>query len=94
MPTIEPVRRTAHIASQQTVDLTSRSAQKPTNDNTASLELPDISGMPMRDAVRRLHVAGFRLRVVGSGRVRTTEPRAGSVIASDVVVRVVGEGSQ
>jgi membrane peptidoglycan carboxypeptidase len=94
MPTVEPAQRATHLASLQSVDLTTGSSREPARNNPASLELPDISGMPMRDAVRRLHVAGFRLRVVGSGRVRTTEPRAGSVIASDVVVRVVGEGSQ
>jgi len=54
-------------------------------------ELPDISGMPMRDAVRRLHMEGFRVRIVGSGRVRETEPGAGVLVPRDGLVRVIGE---
>jgi cell division protein FtsI (penicillin-binding protein 3) len=53
--------------------------------------VPDVSGMPMRDGVRRLHTAGFRVRVVGSGRVRGTEPAAGTVLPGDVPIRVLGQ---
>jgi cell division protein FtsI (penicillin-binding protein 3) len=59
----------------------------------AAAVLPDISGMPVRDGVRQLHTAGFRLHVEGSGRVLYTEPAAGSMVPASVVVRVVGERS-
>jgi cell division protein FtsI (penicillin-binding protein 3) len=53
--------------------------------------LPDVTGMPMRDGVRRLHTAGFRLRLEGSGRVVGTVPEPGAEVAPGVVVRVIGE---
>jgi hypothetical protein len=53
--------------------------------------LPDVSGMPMRDGVRRLHTAGFQVRIEGSGRVLRTVPEAGESVGTDVVIRVVGE---
>jgi hypothetical protein len=55
--------------------------------------VPDVTGMPMRDGVRRLHAAGFRLRVEGSGRITATHPEPGSVARPSAVVRVIGEGS-
>jgi cell division protein FtsI (penicillin-binding protein 3) len=68
-------------------------ASAPTGRPTpaAARKLPDISGMPLRDAVRRLHSAGFRVRAVGSGRVRETEPAAGTQVRPKQLVRVVGE---
>jgi cell division protein FtsI (penicillin-binding protein 3) len=53
--------------------------------------LPDVSGMPMRDGVRRLHLAGFQVRPEGSGRVLRTVPEAGEEVPAGHVVRVVGE---
>jgi cell division protein FtsI (penicillin-binding protein 3) len=56
-------------------------------------ELPDIAGMSMRDGVRRLHAGGFRVKVIGSGRIRRTQPETGATIPANSVVRVVGERS-
>jgi beta-lactam-binding protein with PASTA domain len=56
--------------------------------------VPDVAGMPLRDAVRRLHAAGFQLRVEGSGRVLRTVPAAGAASARTTVLRVVGEASR
>jgi cell division protein FtsI (penicillin-binding protein 3) len=53
--------------------------------------IPDVAGMPMRDGVHRLHAAGFRLRLEGSGRVLRTVPEAGSAAAPGTLVVVVGE---
>jgi len=58
-----------------------------------TLSVPDVTGMPMRDGVHRLHSAGFRLRPEGSGRVQRTIPEAGAAVSSDGVIRVIGEGS-
>ena len=74
------------------VDLTADAVTRVAKAKTA-LPLPDITGMSMRDAVRRLHSAGFRLRVEGSGRVRQTVPSAGATVSSDAVVRLIGERS-
>lgn len=57
-------------------------------------EIPDVSGMPMRDGVRRLHESGFRLRVEGSGRVLRTVPAAGAKAEAASVIRVIaGDGA-
>jgi cell division protein FtsI (penicillin-binding protein 3) len=57
-------------------------------------EIPDVSGMPLRDGVRRLHESGFRLRVEGSGRVVRTVPAAGAKAEAASVIRVIaGDGA-
>ena len=56
--------------------------------------IPDVSGMALRDGVRRLHEAGFRLHLEGSGRVMRTVPAAGVEAAAGSVIRVVaGDGA-
>lgn len=60
-------------------------------DKTLSV-IPDVSGMPMRDGVRRLHEAGFRLHLEGHGRVLRTVPAAGAHVEPAAVIRVVGGG--
>lgn len=48
--------------------------------------VPDTRGMPLREAVRTLHGAGFRVRLVsGSG---TTAPAAGTLAAPGALVRL------
>ncbi|HEY2377180.1 MAG TPA: penicillin-binding transpeptidase domain-containing protein [Gemmatimonadaceae bacterium] len=49
--------------------------------------IPDIRGMPLRDAVLSLHNAGFHVRVV-SGTDGATDPAAGSVAPAGAVVRL------
>lgn len=50
---------------------------------TAQYQLPNVSGLSLRDAVRQLHASGFRVQAEGSGVVRAVSmPRAN-------VVRVV-----
>jgi cell division protein FtsI (penicillin-binding protein 3) len=55
--------------------------------------VPDVVGMSMRDGARRLHAAGFRIRIEGSGRVVRTVPEPGTHSATDAVVRLIGEVS-
>jgi cell division protein FtsI (penicillin-binding protein 3) len=55
-----------------------------------SQRVPDVSGMPMRDGVRTLHAAGFRVRVEGSGRIVRTVPAAGQMPVAETVIRVIG----
>jgi cell division protein FtsI (penicillin-binding protein 3) len=64
-------------------------------DGTAKREaavVPDVSGEPVRDAVRVLHAAGFSVRLEGSGEVVATEPAAGQQarLGRTVVVRARG----
>jgi hypothetical protein len=46
--------------------------------------------MGMRDGVRRLHEAGFRLHLEGHGRVVRTVPAAGAEARASDIVRVIG----
>ena len=41
--------------------------------------VPELSGLSMRDAVRRLHALGFQVRMQGAGTVTGTRPAAGAV---------------
>lgn len=54
--------------------------------------LPDVAGLPMRDAVHRLHAAGYHVRAEGSGIVRGSFPTAGEHVAAGTLVRIVGSG--
>jgi cell division protein FtsI (penicillin-binding protein 3) len=53
--------------------------------------VPDVRGRSLRDAAQALHAAGFRVRIVGSGRVVSSSPSAGVSSAGGAVVRIVAE---
>lgn len=48
--------------------------------------VPDVRALPLRDAVRALHQAGFRVRLVTTGRGTTPPP--GAVLAPGSIVRL------
>jgi membrane peptidoglycan carboxypeptidase len=52
--------------------------------------VPDVRGVAARDAVRSLHEAGLRPRMIGSGWIRETMPAQGSVVKAGALVRVYG----
>lgn len=54
-------------------------------------EVPKVTGLALRDAARRLHEAGFRVVVEGSGPAVETVPRAGERARPGTVVRVLGK---
>ncbi|MGH7711968.1 MAG: penicillin-binding transpeptidase domain-containing protein, partial [Gemmatimonadaceae bacterium] len=54
----------------------------------SAVRVPELDGETLREAVRRLHAAGFRVQIVeGNGR-RETSPPAGSVLPRGSLVRV------
>jgi membrane peptidoglycan carboxypeptidase len=57
--------------------------------------VPDVRGLPLRDAVRSLHGAGFRVRIArvsGSGNSPTsTSPAAGELATTGTLVRLLIE---
>jgi len=55
--------------------------------------VPDLAGLPLRDAARRLHALGFHVRVQGGGQVKTTLPAAGAVLPRGDTLTVVAEGA-
>jgi cell division protein FtsI (penicillin-binding protein 3) len=50
--------------------------------------IPDVQGLPVRQAVRELHRAGFRVRLSGLGTANGTSPEAGVQAAPGTVVRL------
>lgn len=57
--------------------------------------VPDVRGLPLREAVGRLHRVGFQIRTVGFGHVVGTTPAAGDsvVVGTVVTVRTEGRGA-
>ena len=55
-----------------------------------SVPVPDLAGASMRDAARRLHALGFRVRVQGAGRVTGTRPATGTMLPRGDTLTVVG----
>jgi cell division protein FtsI (penicillin-binding protein 3) len=60
------------------------------NDSTAMRSVPDVIGLSLRDAARRLHRAGLRVRVRGWGIVGSTEPGPGTELAAGALVTLNG----
>ncbi len=62
----------------------------PADASEQPLILPDLEGVPMRVALRRLHKMGLRVRAEGGGRVAAVFPGEGVEVAAGDTVRVVG----
>jgi len=59
----------------------------------AAVPVPTVDGLPLRDAVRRLHQAGLVVSVTGNGAVPEMDPAAGTpVTPGDTVYLVLGDG--
>ena len=52
------------------------------------VRVPDVLGLPVRAAARRIHEAGLRVEWDGSGLVRRMVPKAGSIVTPGDTVRV------
>jgi len=91
----EADRGAAHASGPYVFALNSSQAPKEEPaEPAAQRPVPRVIGLPMRDAVRRLHAQGFRVRVEGSGAVSVTDPAPGVLAEPGAVVRVRGrEGS-
>ena len=59
-------------------------------DSPGVRAVPDVRGLSLRDAARRLHQAGLRMRIRGWGVVVSTEPEAGAELAVGSLVTVRG----
>jgi membrane peptidoglycan carboxypeptidase len=53
--------------------------------------VPDVEGLPLRDAARRLHALGVRVRVRGSGYAVGTRPAAGERVVRGDTLLLLGE---
>jgi cell division protein FtsI (penicillin-binding protein 3) len=54
--------------------------------------VPDVEGLPLRDAARRLHALGVRVRVRGSGFATGTVPAAGERVTRGDTLLLLGGG--
>ncbi len=60
-----------------------------------SRAVPDVAGLGLREAVRTLHRAGFRVRLDGWGSAAGTAPAAGTDVPPGTIVRLRGsEGTR
>jgi hypothetical protein len=50
--------------------------------------IPDVRGLDLRDAVRSLHSAGFRVQLARAGGPPATSPAAGEVAATGTLIRL------
>lgn len=55
-----------------------------------AVPVPELAGLPLRDASRRLHALGFQVRVQGEGTVASTRPAAGAARPRGATVTLVG----
>jgi cell division protein FtsI (penicillin-binding protein 3) len=53
--------------------------------------VPDVVGLSVREAARRLHQLGLRARVEGRGRIASVEPVPGTSVSQGDLVTIVGE---
>ena len=85
----ERVQASAHQGSvPYMVALTEKPAAAPARRARA---VPDVQGMPLRDAVHTLHRAGFRVQLVPGASNGATQPAPGTVLAPGATVRLSRE---
>jgi hypothetical protein len=53
--------------------------------------VPDVVGLSIREAARRLHQLGLRVRVEGRGRIASVVPDPGTSLSQGDLVTIVGE---
>lgn len=63
-------------------------------ESTHATPVPDVLGLPMREAIHRLHEAGFRVRLSGWGKVKLLAPSAGAAVPPGTLVTVTGAGER
>ncbi len=75
----------------RTVRAVGNEADRP-SDGSAGINVPDVTGLPARAAVRRMHELGLRVRWEGSGPVTRTLPEAGSRLSPGDTVSLSSRG--
>jgi hypothetical protein len=69
-------------ATSKTVVIT-LAANHPARTNKAlrtPYALPNVTGLPLRDAIRQLHASGYHVEVEGNGTVRSVSETRGNIV--------------
>jgi membrane peptidoglycan carboxypeptidase len=82
----------AAVGNEGTYVFLSNRVPAPPRDDRAPVAVPDLAGLPMRDAARRLHALGFHVRVRGGGNVASTSPAAGAAVPRGDTLTLTGAG--
>ncbi len=93
VPQREALRLAADAAAEDSAGMTPFVALLPSSPPMKALPLPprvvpDVRGLPMRQAIHALHAAGFRV-TLDSGVSGETKPAAGASIAAGAVVHLL-----
>jgi len=88
-PIVAPSSAAAGGAAWAWSDIAVATPPEPVQPRPEGLSLPDLTGLPARGAVRRLHAYGFRVEWSGDGAVSRTEPAAGVWSRPGDVIRVI-----
>jgi cell division protein FtsI (penicillin-binding protein 3) len=71
-------------------DLSQGAPRGATPRASGPVPVPALEGLSLREAARRAHAVGLRVRVRGGGRVRETRPAGGSALAPGDTLTLVG----
>lgn len=89
-----PSQRAAgrNVVSAQRVALR-RSVRSAPRAPRSLVSVPETEGLAVREAVRRLHAAGFHVQVHGRGRVQVSWPKSGTARRAGSVVEITAGGA-
>lgn len=84
-----PPQSGAHFASVPPSSSSPVRTPRTLNSLETGAVVPDVSGLPPRLAVRRLHARGFRVLLEASGTVSGTDPAPGTALTPGDTVRIL-----
>jgi len=61
------------------------------NDSADNCVVPDVRGLTLRAAAKRLHELGLRMQLSGWGSVRAVDPAPGTVVLKGTAVRLTAD---
>lgn len=87
----EPTRPTMEVsfAADRWRSMPTPAPPVPVREDPEEVRVPDVRGLPVRVAARRLHAFGFRVQFQSTGRIRGTQPAAGTRAVPGDTVRIL-----
>ena len=84
---MDSTRRVARESAGTVAYVVSLPQRRPVSHLESARPVPDVRGLPLRDAVHSLFRAGFKVRLV-HGADGTTDPPAGTLAPAGAAVRL------